>query len=227
MPSKSGLHLLPSALVERMVRRREGPYAFTDLTPVATALVVVDMTSLFVSGKPDAEAVTDAVNRVARPLRLGGGLVMWIRPGAFAHPHRLAAVIGREAAAAHEAAASADHPAGRLWPGLDVQPDDLHCRKSLYSAFFPGASDAYEQLKARRIDTVLIAGALTDVCCEASARDAFSCGFRVIMIGDACIGSSAEAHESALASVYRNFGDVRSSDEVIELLSGPRQAPKL
>jgi nicotinamidase-related amidase len=221
LPSKSGLDLLPSALVERMVRRREGRYAFPDLTPIATALVVVDMTSQFVSGKPDAEAVTAAVNRVARSLRLGGGLVMWIRPGAFEHPDRLAAVIGPEAAAAHEAAASGDHPAGRLWPGLDVQPNDLHRRKSLYSAFFPGASDASEQLKARGVDTVLIAGALTDVCCEASARDAFSCGFRVILIGDACIGSSEEAHAHALASVFRNFGDVRSSEEVIELLSAP------
>ena len=50
---------------------------------------------------------------------------------------------------------------------------------------------------------------------------------RVIMIGDACIGSSAEAHESALASVYRNFGDVRTSEEVIELLSAPRSTAKM
>ncbi|MDF2764837.1 MAG: isochorismatase hydrolase [Rhodospirillales bacterium] len=98
---------------------------------------------------------------------------------------------------------------------------DLHSRKSLYGAFFPGASDSAEQLSSRGIDTVLIAGALTDVCCDASARDAFSRGFRVIMVADACIGSSPEAHARALATVFRNFGDVRSSEEVIELLSAP------
>lgn len=74
---------------------------------------------------------------------------------------------------------------------------------------------------------MVIAGALTDVCCEASARDAFSCGFRVIMLCDACIGSSPEAHANALAAVFRNFGDVRTSEEVIELLSAPRSTAKM
>lgn len=155
------------------------------------------------------------------------GSVLWVQPGPFEHPDLLGAVIGQKAAALQQSAAAGLSPDGRLWPALDVQPGDLHARKSLYSAFFPGASDVPTQLKARKIDTVVIAGALTDVCCEASARDAFSCGFRVIMLCDACIGSSPEAHANALAAVFRNFGDVRTSEEVIELLSAPRSTAKM
>lgn len=207
-----------------MSARRGRSYAFERIDPTATALVAIDMTGMFLAGRPDTAAVTVATNMVARELRRRGGLVQWIVPAPFKHPDLLATVIGPEAAGRHQAAANGLDDQGRLWPDLDVQAGDQHIHKSLYSAFFPGSSDSAEQLARHGIDTVLVAGSLTDVCCDASARDAFSLGFRVIMVADACIGSSEEAHVSALASIYRNFGDVRSSDEVIELLSASPQA---
>lgn len=146
--------------------------------------MVIDVTGIFISERPEAAAITAAINRVGRTLRGGGGPVLWVRPAPFEHPDLLGAASGHEAAVRQQSAAGALCPDGRLWPALDVQPGDLHAKKSLYSAFFPGASD--------------------------------------IMLCDACFGSSPEAHANALAAVFRNFGDVRSSEELIQLLTAPR-----
>ena len=59
-----------------------------------------------------------------------------------------------------------------LFPGLDTRPQDLRVTKIHYSALIPGSSDLDAQLRARGIDTLLIAGTTTNVCCESTARDA-------------------------------------------------------
>jgi ureidoacrylate peracid hydrolase len=59
-----------------------------------------------------------------------------------------------------------------LYAGLDVKPDDAVIVKKRYSAFIQGSSDIDRQLREAGIDTVVIVGTLTNVCCESSARDA-------------------------------------------------------
>ena len=43
-------------------------------------------------------------------------------------------------------------------------------------------------------------------------------GFDVIMISDACAAPSDELHAASLTNFYEFFGDVRTSDEVIDLM---------
>ena len=62
---------------------------------------------------------------------------------------------------------------------------DLLVEKSAASAFFPGRSPLPELLAERSIDTVVITGTVTNVCCESSARDASTLGYRVIFVADA------------------------------------------
>jgi len=73
-------------------------------------------------------------------------------------------------------------------------------------------------LRARGVDTILIAGAVTNICCESSARDAVELDYKVIMISDALSGQAHGLHEATLATFYRIFGDVRPSKDVIGLL---------
>lgn len=208
-----------------MIRRRGRLHAFERLEARRTALVVVDLTVLFTIEPPRIEAVVDAdtvvgnVNRLAAALRAAGGTVAWVRPAADAHAPLLDEILGAGPAAHYRAAAAEGDPRAALHPGLEVRPGDLHARKTLYSAFFPGACDLAERLRQRGIDTVLVAGAVTHVCCEASARDAYSCGFRTVMLADACLGPEEE-HRASLAAIHRNFGDVRTVAEAIGLLRG-------
>jgi ureidoacrylate peracid hydrolase len=59
---------------------------------------------------------------------------------------------------------------------------------------------------------------MTNVCCEASARDAMMDGFKTVMVSDANAARSDAEHVAALATIVQFFGDVRSTDEVVEIL---------
>ena len=64
-------------------------------------------------------------------------------------------------------AAFADGSYGHsLWPGLEVLPQDIRVKKNRFGAFVPGSSDLHAVLQARGIDTVIITGTATNVCCE-------------------------------------------------------------
>jgi nicotinamidase-related amidase len=61
---------------------------------------------------------------------------------------------------------------------------------------------------------------VTNVCCESSARDANALGLRVIMVADANAARRDEDHNAALYNIYRSFGDVRTTLEVLDLIDG-------
>ena len=73
-------------------------------------------------------------------------------------------------------------------------------------------------LTKRGIDTIVITGTVTNVCCESSARDASTLGYRVIMVADANAARRDRDHNATLYTVYRSFGDVRTTDEVLALI---------
>ncbi|MEM7222585.1 MAG: isochorismatase family protein [Pseudomonadota bacterium] len=208
---------LPPWAIAKMTRRRGRRHAFDPLEPRRTALVVIDMTAETIANTPCAAATLAPISRLAAALRAAGGLVAWILPGPFAEgaPKRVVeALWGADRLAALETAGRA----AKLAPDLTPGPDDLILRKEGYSAFFPGACDLPERLAARGIDRVLITGALTNVCCESSARDAAARGFGVTMVADANAARSDEEHRATLYTILRNFGDVRASTELLAAL---------
>ena len=73
------------------------------------------------------------------------------------------------------------------------------------------------------MDTVLIAGTVTNVCCESSARDAAALGLRVVFLADATAAPTDAIHNATLLTIYRSFGDVRPVAEVIGLLGAAQQ----
>lgn len=212
-----GIDWLPPKLVNRMSGRRGRLNTFERLVPSRTALVVIDLVLLHAEDAHQALRVVEHVNQLAAQLRLGGGVVAWVRPRAVSPTALTSAVLGHEPAARYATAAKVDNPRAALHPKLRVDQNDLRFFKQGYSAFFPGACDLPETLGDRDIDTVLIAGAVTNVCCEASARDAYMRGFKVVMLADACLAKLDE-HRAALAAIYRNYGDVRTTEEAITLL---------
>lgn len=53
------------------------------------------------------------------------------------------------------------------------------------------------------------------VCCESSARDAWTLGYRVVMVADANSTGRDQEHNATLRTVYRSFGDVRPTTDVL------------
>jgi ureidoacrylate peracid hydrolase len=225
---------IPDVIVQRVIQRRGTEHSFADLNPARTALVVIDLQHAFMNDTigfaavPAARDIVPAVNRLAAAVRETGGGVFWIK---MTHDERCCG----EWSVAHElltpdyrskriAALSEGTLGHELWPKLDVRPEDEIVKKYRYSAFMPGTSALPDRLRSRGLDTVLITGTVTNVCCESSARDANMTNFRTIMVSDGNAALSQEEHDASLTGFYDTFGDVMDTEMIIAGLRRVRSA---
>jgi nicotinamidase-related amidase len=208
----------------RHERRRGRRYAYEVLDPVRTALVVIDMVPFFVEEMEYCRGIVPNIQRLATCLRDAGGTIAWVLPGRSLPPSIEEEFLGPEVADMYRRCGGEGPLRERLWHEFDVRREDLLVEKSAPSAFFPGRSGLPSALEGRGVDTVLIAGTVTNVCCESSARDASTLGYRVLMVADANAAGSDEVHNATLHTVYRSFGDVRPTTEVISLVMDGRDA---
>lgn len=213
------------AAAERRAGRRD---VFERIDPRRTALLVVDMQNYFVAPEypvavPLARELAPAINRLAGAVRAQGGLVAWIYTSAdgadrdWSHLH--AELLSPEASRRRlEGLAEGSHGYA-LWHALRPAPGDAHVVKRRYSAFMPPPSPTERLLRERGIDTVLVAGTATNVCCESTARDAMMLDFRSVMIADANAALSDADHNGTLTNHLLYFGAVWTADEAIAKLA--------
>lgn len=215
-------------VVAQILRRRGRLHAKERLIGRRTALAVIDLQTGFMApGMPGevamARAIVPTVNRLASAVRAAGGVVAWVTivfpPTIFDDWSTLFGNGEASAGVRRVSEPLIEGGAGtKLWPDLQPAPGDLRINKNRFSAFLPGSSDIEAQLRARGIDTVLISGTQTNVCCDASARDAMMRNFSVVMVADANAAPSDALHNATLSSLVSAFADVMSADEVIAAL---------
>ena len=209
---------IPQALVDKIVARRGRLHAYEHLDPGHTALVVIDMDIGSCAREPEPTAAAiERINLVIERLRPAGGTVAFVT-SVIGDPEGLGRRLGHTRAQSYMADSSPGGPGTRLSPELDVEPGDLRATKTGMSAFFPGRCDLEDQLRAIDIRSLLIAGLVTNVCCESSARDACELGYEVTMVSDGNVGQSFGLHEASLSTFFRVLGDVRPAADVIELI---------
>lgn len=202
---------------------------FDRIDVARTALLCVDMQNAFVAegevfGNAHARDIIPGVNRLAAGFRAAGGTVWWTRQTVddahplYADPHWLA--LGDDPHVARAKAALAAGSRGHaLHPDMQCHAGDRVLDKYRYSAFLPNSSDIDARLRAAGVDTLLIAGTLTNCCCESSARDACMLGYKVLLVADACAAVTDAEHNAALLNLRLMFADVRGVDEVLALLA--------
>lgn len=210
---------IPEKIVRKVMARRGRLHAFDSIEADRTALVVIDFDTATVGSNEDCQNLVPGVNELASAVRNAGGSVAWVLSHMPAMPKHFPAILGIELATKYFNDGQGDGAGTTLWPGLDRTPDDLVAVKSGASAFFPGKCNLKEQLDRRGIDTLLITGAVTNICCESSARDAVELEYKVILVSDLLSGHAHGLHEATLATFYRIFGDVRPKEEILDLLS--------
>lgn len=220
--------VIPDDIVRRVVERRGAEHCFADLDPARTALVVIDLQRAFMDDAvghavcPAARDIVPAVNRLAAAVREAGGGVFWIKnthdEGCLREWSVAHAMATPEMRDKRIAAMSEGTPGHELWPALEVKPEDEIVNKYRFSAFLPGMSELPGRLRARGFDTVLIAGTVTNVCCESSARDAMMTNFRTIMVSDGNAALTQAEHDASLTAFYATFGDVMDTDMIIAAL---------
>ncbi|MBZ9922248.1 cysteine hydrolase, partial [Mesorhizobium sp. BR1-1-7] len=82
-------------------------------------------------------------------------------------------------------------------------------------AEWSNSSELPDFLAGRGIDTVVIVGTATNICCECSARDAMMQNYKVIGVSDATATYTDEEHNSSLDSMRHLFADVVTTDEIL------------
>lgn len=221
---------IPAYATERAMQRRGRIHLFDSIDPAKTAHILVDLQNGFMApGQPaeiaTAREIVPNVNAISAACRQAGALNVFIQNTIdeethaswanwfvyFSNPER------RKRMDAAFAEGSFGH---QIWPGLEVTDADLKVLKYRFGAFVDGSSCLHAELQKRGVDTLIITGTATNVCCESTARDAMMMNYKVIFISDGTATFTDAEHNATLANMLTIFADVMSTDEVVALLDG-------
>ena len=98
---------------------------------------------------------------------------------------------------------------------------DYILRKSSPSIFFQTPLTSF--LTKHRVDTVLVTGCVTSGCIRASVIDAFSFGYRTMVIEDCCGDPGKDEHEANLKDMGRRYADIISSGMAADCFEAQRR----
>src|SRR4051812_45029097 len=165
---------MPPYVIDRVMKKRGRLRVFDRFEPSETALVVIDMQKFYVSDVPSAIAIVPNINKLAATFRARGAHVAWVQMTAGENGKSLwplyhESFFTKENAARHRDNLTEGVDGHGLHATLDAQPGDIYASKSRFSAFMPTKSDLPEKLTAAGVRNVVIAGMLTNMCCETSA----------------------------------------------------------
>jgi nicotinamidase-related amidase len=176
-----------------------------------TALLLIDFQREYLDGALPLNAA-DASSWAAELMQAADRLGMLV-----AHVHQVAAHAG---AALFRPGSAAVAP----WPQLRPLQRHLVVEKRLPSAFAGTALD--EALRRAGIDLLVLAGLMTHMCVDSTARDAVHRGYLVVVACDACatrdlpgtggaVIPARVVHEATLAALADRFADVVETQVVI------------
>jgi nicotinamidase-related amidase len=171
------------------------------------ALLVIDVQNEYFTGKLPVSYPQDSLEQITRAL-------------SAAHAAEIPIVLIQHSAPQPDSATfrRASH-AWELHPAVAQQPHDVLIEKTLPGSFTGTELEAW--LRERAIDTVVISGYMTQMCCDTTARQALHLGFGVEFLSDATgtlafknsAGevSAEELHRAILVTQQIRFSEVLST----------------
>ena len=200
------------------------------IEPTRTALLNVDMQNCFVEGypvsAPGGRALLDRINELTKACRAAGVLVVHARH--VLRPDGSNAGILAEIPPVAAGMINKGSPSAEFHASLTMDDADIVLEKPRFGCFH--GTDLELLLRSKGIDTVIISGISTNVCCETTAREAAVRDFRVIFLtdGTATFGigdlSADEIQKAACTTIGFVVGRVASIGEVLAAL---KEAPQL
>ena len=101
-------------------------------------------------------------------------------------------------------------------PSLKPKDGEIVLRKSKYNAF--AGTDLEAELKRLAVKQLLITGVMTHLCCETTARDAFTRDLDVFVVIDGMASSSEDLHVSSLKTLVDGFAIPVTTEEALRWL---------
>jgi nicotinamidase-related amidase len=192
--------------------------AFT-VSPRQTALVNVDLQNFFVDTTQDGVALVRKINELASKCREAGILVIHtahiLRPDGSN-----IGVLGEIVPdIKDEGLLNKGSNTAELHSEVHVDPRDVVLEKPRFGAFH--ATDLELILRSRGIDTIIISGIATDVCCDTTAREANARDFRVLFLSDGTATNDPDpernraAQTATLEMIDSLFGEVLTVHDVL------------
>ena len=199
--------------------------------PERTALLSIDLQNCFVEGSPiaapEGPAILERVNRLAAACRKAGIVV--IHTSIVFRPDRSnLGLLAEFSPAVREGILDKGTESAALHKGLVIDPRDILVDKPRFGAFH--GTDLELILRKRGIDTVIIGGVATNVCCETTAREAAVRDLRVFFLSDgtatAAMGSASaeELQKATCATLGFLFAEVLTVNEMIRKIEGAARA---
>ena len=189
--------------------------------PSRMALLNIDMQGFIVDITAGGSDLLERINRLIRVCREKNMLIVHT-----AHVIRAdgsnAGVMGEIAPIVREGLLNEGSETVELHKDLDIQDNDILLNKPKFGAFY--GTDLETMLRYRAIDTVIITGIATNICCETTAREAIVRDFRVFFLSDGTatydIGDqSAEQLQTATCTTLGfAFAQICTVSEIIEKL---------
>ena len=206
------------------------------VTPARTALINVDLQNCFVEGypisAPDGLLVLERVNRLAEVCRAAGILVIHASIVMRSDGSNLG-VLGEICPPVRDGILNKGSESAALHKGLKIEPGDILLDKPRFGAFH--GTDLELILRSRGIDTVIVGGVATNVCCETTAREASVRDFHVFFLSDgtatAAMGdaSAEELQKATCATLGFLFAEVLTVEQMMAKIRGASRtaaAPK-
>jgi ureidoacrylate peracid hydrolase len=193
------------------------------VAPAHTAILVIDMQNDFCSPNGHiAKSGRDisASHRVAARLpgmltraREAGALVIFVRNiYSTEHNHYLSdvwldhAAHKRDGGGTRTPFCAADSWGADFYGDVRPEPGDALVTKHRYSAFHN--TDLETILRANGIRTIVLTGAVTNVCIETTAREGYVRDYYVVLAEDGSAAYSSEDQAAAIRNIGRYFGSV-------------------
>jgi nicotinamidase-related amidase len=111
------------------------------------------------------------------------------------------------------------HRGDRGWEiadGLEPRDDEIVIRKHRWSAFFQTSLEL--NLRARGLDTIVLAGLSTDVGIVSTAFAARDADFGIVFVRDACWAHRGPNHDFLMDRIFPRMGRVMTAEAAIALM---------
>jgi nicotinamidase-related amidase len=183
--------------------------------PKSTALVLIDLQNGIMGRTLAPHSSNDVIAhgaQLAAALRAKGGTVVYVRVDMTDLLHLPVDAPTRDPNAPPPPAIASE-----LVPNSGYQAGDLVITKRHWGAFYGTELD--QQLRRRRIQTVMLGGVATNFGVESTARAAHDRGYELIFVEDAMSSIKAEAHDFAIQHIFPRMGRVRTVEQVLKALA--------
>jgi biuret amidohydrolase len=195
-----------------------------ELDPSRTALLNVDLQHYFVESARDGQAVVSNVNVLSAACRAAGILVVHTRH--VLRPDGSNLGVLRRIAKIREGLLNDGTPSAAFHADLEILDGDVRLEKPRFGAFH--GTDLELILRSRGVDTVIITGISTPVCCDTTAREAHARDFEVLITRDATASTGDEPdryHEQALDVLEGLFARIVTTQDILQAINPPGTAP--